>query len=81
MNKERRSEVDPLLKWHLDTDHIDIPDIPLKRSRFQRFMRYLASPAVNPFEIYVTHTGSLSLIAFTPILIAAIFTVIQLFIV
>lgn len=82
MNKENQNndfeEMDAFLRWHLDSDQFDVPDIPLKRSRMDRLIRYLCSPADNPFEHYINHAGSLTVLALSPILVGVAFIIFQL---
>lgn len=80
MNNGKQNDIDPFLRWHLDTDQIDVPDIPLKRDRFNRLLHYLSSPSRNPIEIYINKTNSLAALASTPIVIGAIFSVAHYFI-
>ncbi|MBY0121177.1 hypothetical protein [Bacillus sp. S/N-304-OC-R1] len=81
MDKEKQNndsvKVDPFLKWHLDSDQFDVPDIPLKKNKIDRFFRYLGSPANNPFERYINHAGNLTVLAISPILLGFIFFLLQ----
>ncbi len=61
--------MDLFLKWHLDSDQFEIPDIPLNRNRMDRLIRYLASPTANPFESYISKAGSITVLAISPILL------------
>ncbi|WP_438503596.1 hypothetical protein [Ectobacillus ponti] len=38
------------MKQHLDAYKVDVPDFPRKRSRADRLLRFLTSPASNPVE-------------------------------
>jgi len=69
---------DPLLKMHLDSYQVDIPEFPMKKSRFTRLLSYLASPTNNPFEGYVSLSGSLVILSISPILIGLVFMGIQI---
>lgn len=83
MDKEKQNnnsiKIDPVLKWHLDSDQFEVPDIPLKKNKFDRFFRYLGSPAENPFERYINYAGNLTVLAVSPILLGLIFVILQLF--
>ncbi|MBS4192529.1 hypothetical protein KHA94_20510 [Bacillus sp. FJAT-49705] len=81
MNKENHNnssvKIDPFLQWHLDSDQFEIPDIPLKRKKLDRLIRYLASEAANPFESYISKAGSLTVLAISPMLLGVIFMILH----
>ncbi|MDZ5474598.1 hypothetical protein SM124_23310 [Bacillus sp. 31A1R] len=82
MDKKKQNEEflkpDPLLKMHLDSYQVDIPDFPMKKNRFSRLIGYLASPTNNPFEGYVNLSGSLVVLSVSPILIGLVLMGIQI---
>ncbi|TMW71060.1 hypothetical protein [Alteribacter natronophilus] len=49
-NEQRFKEDDALVRYHMKSDHVDVPEIPVRRSRLAGFFRYLGSPARNPFD-------------------------------
>ena len=73
---------DPFKKEHhlrskLDEYHVTIPDFPMKRKRWDRFIHILASPANNPLEPLISNTkGSLAL-KIVPIIGTIAFSVLQ----
>lgn len=68
------------LKDSLDQDKVEIPKqlITYKKSRWQRFIQYLASPTKDPLEpIYSSSVGYTSLKIF-PIVTAVFITILQI---
>ncbi|MGG2055302.1 hypothetical protein ABFY48_12970 [Lysinibacillus pakistanensis] len=68
------------LKDSLDQDKIEIPKqlITYKKSRWQRFIQYLASPTKDPLEpIYSSSIGHTSL-KILPIVTAVFITILQI---
>jgi hypothetical protein len=84
LNKEKPNDAedllkqDPLVKMHLDSYHVDVPDIPRKKSKFDRILSFLASPAVNPLETYINKGGSITLLTASPIAVGAVLAIVQL---
>jgi hypothetical protein len=68
---------DTLLRFHLDSYDVDIPEFPAKRSRSERFVGYLASPAANPFEQFFNNGGGLVKMTVTPLILGVLLTLIQ----
>ncbi|MCJ1910110.1 hypothetical protein [Planococcus ruber] len=61
MNQEPFDK-DPLLQAKLQEDLVEVPDFPMKASRWNRLLHYLGSPAQDPFEpIVATKSGVISL--------------------
>ncbi|MBJ8028396.1 hypothetical protein [Bacillus cereus group sp. N21] len=60
------------LKQYLDGDHVAVPDFSEKVNRFERLLRFLASPAKDPVEATIGNDLSIvfhvSLLASVPIL-------------
>ncbi|MGI2329025.1 hypothetical protein [Planococcus sp. YIM B11945] len=53
---------DPHLRSKLDEYHVEAPDFPMKASKSSRFIRFLGSPAKDPFESLIsTENGMLAL--------------------
>jgi len=68
------------LKDSLDQDKVEIPKqlITYKKSRWQRFIQYLASPTKDPLEpIYSSSVGYASL-KLLPIVTAVFITILQI---
>ncbi len=84
LNKEKPNDAEellkqePFLKMHLDSYHVNIPEISRKKSKFDRILSFLASPAVNPLENYINKGGSLTLLTASPIAIGAVLAIAQL---
>jgi hypothetical protein len=84
LNKEKANDAeellkqDPFLKMHLDSYHVDTPEIPRKKSSFDRILSFLASPAANPLENYINKGGSLTLLTASPIAVGAVLAIVQL---
>ena len=73
---------DPFIKDHhlrtkLEEYHVDIPDFPIKPSRWERFINLLASPAKDPIDPLISNPNGLLLLKLVPIMGTAIFALIQ----
>lgn len=71
---------DPHLRTKMDEYHVEIPDFPMKPSRWGRFINILASPAKDPIEPIVSSSGGIILLKVAPIIATAVLTLIQAFI-
>lgn len=50
------------LQAKLNEYHVNVPDFPMKVSKWNRFIQFLASPTKNPFDpILSTENGILAL--------------------
>lgn len=60
------------LKQHLDSDYVEVPNFSKKVNRFERLLRFLASPAKDPVEAIIGNDLSIvfhaSLLAGVPLL-------------
>ncbi|PYZ96515.1 hypothetical protein CR205_12420 [Alteribacter lacisalsi] len=57
-HSERKfKEDEAFVRSQMNYDQVDVPAIPLERSRMSRFFRYLGSPARNPFERFEAVDG------------------------
>jgi hypothetical protein len=53
---------EPYLRSKLNEYHIEVPDFPMKTSKWGRFIQFLASPTKDPLESVVsTENGILAL--------------------
>lgn len=73
---------DPIKKDHhlctlMDEFKIDIPDFPMKSSRWGRFINLLASPTKNPLDSLISRTSGLMLLKIAPIIGTATLALIQ----
>ncbi|WP_416828235.1 hypothetical protein [Ectobacillus polymachus] len=73
---------DPFNKDHylctkLDEYHVDIPDFPMKYSRWERFINFLASPAKDPVDPFISTTDGVMLLKIVPIIGTAALALIQ----
>jgi hypothetical protein len=73
---------DPFNKEHylcnkLDEYHVDIPDFPMKSSRWERFINLLASPAKDPLDPLISTTDGLMLLKIAPIIGTATLALVQ----
>ncbi|ETI70401.1 hypothetical protein [Neobacillus vireti] len=73
---------DPFKKDHhlctkMDEYHVEIPDFPMKSSRWERFINLLASPAKDPVDPFISTTGGVMLLKVAPIIGAAAIALIQ----
>ncbi len=48
------------LKQYLDGDHVAVPDFSEKVNRFERLLRFLASPAKDPVEATIGNDLSIA---------------------
>lgn len=46
-----------LVRSKLDEYHVEVPDFPMKRNKWERVINYLASPANNPIEPFISSSG------------------------
>jgi len=59
---QKQFDKDPLLLAQLQEDLVEVPDFPMKASKWNRFLHYLGSPAQDPFEpLVATKSGIISL--------------------
>jgi hypothetical protein len=61
----------------LDEYHVDIPDFPMKPSRWERFINLLASPAKDPLDPLISTTDGLMLLKIAPIIGTATLALVQ----
>ncbi|MGG3888977.1 hypothetical protein [Metabacillus fastidiosus] len=66
------------LQNKLDEYHIQIPDFPRKRSRFERFIHILASPAKDPFEQTIATINGVMLLKVAPAVIMVVIGLLQI---
>jgi len=65
------------LSRKLDEYHIEVPDFPIKPSRWGRFVHFLASPAKDPIEPLISAADGFMLIKAVPIIGTAVIAIIQ----
>ncbi|WP_342429956.1 hypothetical protein [Neobacillus sp. FSL H8-0543] len=70
---------DHYLRTKLDEYHVEIPNFPMKPSRWERFINLLASPAKDPIDPIISTPNGLLLLKLVPIMGTAVFTLIQVF--
>ncbi|GGN60986.1 hypothetical protein [Oceanobacillus indicireducens] len=46
-----KNEFPDELKNKLDEFHVEVPDIPLKRSKWERLANWIHAPAKNPLDV------------------------------
>lgn len=80
MNKKPMKNDDNLRK-KLDEYHVSIPDFPMKPSKWERLINFLASPAKNPFEPLTSTWNGIFALKYVPLMGAAVLTSIQLLII
>jgi hypothetical protein len=68
---------DQHLNTKLEQYHVDIPDFPMKPSRWERFINLLASPAKDPLDPIISTSNGILLLRLVPILGTAAFALIQ----
>lgn len=68
------------LSSKLDEYHVNVPDFPMKRSKWDRFLRFLASPAKNPLEPIITSSDGMLLVKAGPLIAVAVLAIIQVLI-
>lgn len=73
-------EKDHHLKNKLNEYHVEVPDFPMKANRWERFIRFLASPAKDPLEPLISTNNGLIALTLAPVIAAAAFALIQFFI-
>ncbi|WP_077212123.1 hypothetical protein [Bacillus dakarensis] len=66
------------LRTKLDEYHVDVPDFPMKPSRWIRFINLLASPAKDPLDPLISTPSGLILLKIAPIIGTAVVTLIQI---
>lgn len=71
-------KIDKKLAEKLSSYEVDMPEFSLKRSRWERFINYLASPGQNPFERFSLSTHGLATMNVIPIVGALILSLIQI---
>lgn len=70
---------EPHLRKKLKEYHVDIPDFPMKASRWERFINLLASPAKDPIDPIISSTNGQLVLTLVP-LAAVAFAFLQVFI-
>ncbi|WP_240377341.1 hypothetical protein [Bacillus piscicola] len=68
------------LSAKLEEYHVDIPDFPMKPSRWARFIRFMASPAKDPLEPFISSENGVMMLKFVPIMGVAAITLTHIFI-
>lgn len=72
-------EKDPHLQARLSEYHVNVPDFPMKVSKWSRFIQFLASPTKDPFDsILSTENGVLAL-KVVPASVGAALVLVQFF--
>jgi len=68
------------LKDSLDKDEVEIPKqlMTYKKSRWQRFLQYLASPTKDPLEPICTSSVGYTSLKVVPIVAAVCITILQI---
>ncbi|MEY9973115.1 hypothetical protein ABH966_003499 [Lysinibacillus sp. RC46] len=68
------------LKDSLDDDKVEIPQqlMKYKKSRWQRFLQYLASPTKDPLESICTSSVGYTSLKIVPIVAAVFITILQI---
>ncbi|MGE7675457.1 hypothetical protein ACQKMV_18035 [Lysinibacillus sp. NPDC094403] len=68
------------LKDSLDHDKVEIPKqlMTFKKSRWQRFLQYLASPTKDPLEPICTSSVGYTSLKVVPIVAAVFITILQI---
>lgn len=66
------------LRQKFDEYHVDMPDFPMKPSKWGRLIRFLARPVKDPLEPLVAKSKSLLLLKVIPIFGALVLALIQL---
>ena len=68
------------LKDSLDQDKVEIPKqlMTYKKSRWQRFLQYLASPTKDPLEPICTSSFGYTSLKVVPIVAAVFITILQI---
>ncbi len=62
---------DEYLKSRLDQYKVDVPEFEMKRSRTDRWVHYLASPAKNPFDPLLDTMRTWTLAKVIPVVLSA----------
>lgn len=57
---------EPYLRSKLDEYHVDVPDFPIKTTRWNRFIHLLASPANDPLDSIVSAKGGVMALKIFP---------------
>lgn len=71
---------EPYLQTKLNEYRVETPDFPMKRNRWERFIHFLASPAKDPLERFISAADGVVLLKVAPIVGTVILTLIQIFI-
>jgi hypothetical protein len=71
---------DHYLRTKLEEYNVDIPNFPMKPSRWERFINLLASPAKDPIDPFISTPNGLLLLKVVPLLGTAVFALIQVLI-
>ncbi|GGL64935.1 hypothetical protein [Sporolactobacillus putidus] len=67
------------LRKKMDEYHVEIPDFPMKPRPWERWIDFLASPAKNPFESFLSTASGILLLKIVPIIGAIFLTLIPIF--
>ncbi|WP_100009852.1 hypothetical protein [Lentibacillus sediminis] len=63
-----KREIPDELHNKLDEFHVEMPDIPVKRSRLERLANWIYAPAKDPLEILGVKGNSIARVAFYPLI-------------
>ncbi|WP_164669346.1 hypothetical protein [Virgibacillus doumboii] len=70
----RKKEIPDELQNRLEEFHVEVPEIPAKKSKLERLANWIYAPAKDPLEILAIQGNSITRVAFYPlILLLALF--------
>lgn len=64
-----KREIPDEIQDRLDEFHVEVPDIPVKRSRLERLANWIYAPAKDPLEMMGVKGNSIAQLAFYPLAI------------
>lgn len=65
------------LRKNLDEYGVEVPNFPMKSSKWDRLIHYLASPALNPLERVLSFRNGYTLLRTAPVIGAVMYGAVQ----
>ncbi|MHA7138936.1 hypothetical protein ACRTEV_16980 [Rossellomorea arthrocnemi] len=65
------------LRKNLDEYGVEVPNFPMKSSKWDRLIHYLASPALNPFERVLSSSNGYTLLRTVPVIGVVMYGAVQ----
>ena len=61
-----KKEISNEIQNRLEEFHVEVPEIPMKKSKLERIANWIYAPATNPLEMFNIRGNSLTRLVFYP---------------